>query len=651
MFRKIDYNNLWSYDIEITPVVYSTGSSVFFSAVFKREEDLVVYEISERKDQTEDLLKFISDKWLAGYNNHAYDDKVIQYLKEEYYAGNFKDLNQKLKSLKVYSDYCIKNKSKEKSELSNNTIDLMTLTYQYKAQKSLKMVGILLGHDKISDSPVDFRTGLGLEHLSRDEVFDTIIKYNINDVEITHMLLKASYGKLKLRQETGKMYNIDINSSYDSEIAKILFTHEYIKRSGKDPSNLRTYRKSCVVYDLVPESIKFTDIPEYTNLLEKLKKWRFNFAKYEEDEYEIIVKTRLLSHTIARGGIHSNNEPQLFRSSDRQILDIDYDSYYPYIMLNFGYCPEHLDSNVFFGILKDLTTERIHYKSELKRLSKLPQTPEVIAAIEDADINASRRKIIINSIFGLTNSDSFFLYDPIVTLKVCITGQLMLIYMAWKIEKLFKNTDCIYTNTDGLMLLTDQKEEVQNWIENFAKSFNFTIESTEMKWAAIRDVNNYLMMTTSGKLKRKGTFEHSIRLLSGYDMPIIGIAVEKYLVDNIPIEETIKSCKDIKLFTQSKRFDKNAKVYSYEYTNQQLIEKELNLTNRWYITRKNCKVYKVDLYKGKERKVDLSSKFRAKVLLDIDKNADISSYDIDYAYYISEAKKLVNVFKPSLTLW
>jgi hypothetical protein len=651
MFREIDYNNLWSYDIEVTPVVHNTGASIFFSAVFIREGNRVVFEISDRIDQTDELLSFISNRWLAGYNNHGYDDRVLQYLKELHYGDKFLNLEDKLKKLKSYSDYCIRNKEKERVELSNCTIDLMTLTYQYKAQKSLKMVGILLGHNIISESPISFETGLGMEDKDRDVVYDSIIKYNINDVIITDMLLSQSYGKLRLRQDTGRMYNIDINSSYDSEIAKILFTNEYKKRSGIDPTNLRTFRTECIVYDLVPDSIKFTDIPEYVELLEQLKKWKFNFAKYEDDIQEIIVKTKSLSHTIAGGGIHSNNEPQLYKSNEEELLDVDYDSYYPMIMLNFKFCPAHLDSNIFFGILKDLTYERIHFKSELKRLSRLEKTKEVQEAIENADINASRRKIIINAIYGLTNSDSFFLYDPMVTLQVCITGQLMLIYMAWKLEKLYKSTTCIYTNTDGLMVTTSQKKDVSTWIENFARSFNFTVEFTDMKWAAIRDVNNYVMMTQSGKLKRKGTFEYNIRLLSGYDMPIIGMAVEKYLVDSIPIEETIYNCNDIRLFTQSKKFDKNAKVYSYEYINQQLIEKELNLTNRWYITKSNCKVLKKDLYKGRERVTDLSSKFRARVILDIDPDVPISKYNINYSYYISEAKKLVTPFKKELKLW
>lgn len=621
-------NLAYAYDIELLPIVWNQGSGIFFSAVFSNDEDCIVFEISPRKDQTSELLKFLENRpFLYGYNNHNYDDKVLDFL-----INLFEDDKFNLQTLLKFSKNLIEKEDREKCSFSKNTVDLMTLTFQHKAQKSLKMVGVILEHPVLSESKVDFLTGLGLEKESLDYVCDHLIGYNINDVEITKKLWKLNKSKLELRQSMLEMYpGYDLLSSYDSELAKVVVLNEYNKRAGFDASNLRTNRKEVKVKDIIPETIRFQDNEKYLELLKIMDSWCVDFTKEDKTFFE--VKSKMVSHTIATGGIHSVAPPKLYRKGDFEILDADFGSYYPYLMLNFEIYPEHLDKDIFLGILREMTEKRI----ELKRLSKTEKDP---VKLKSYSLQADRLKISINSIYGLLGSETFFLFDQKARLKVCIVGQLLIMYMIYKIEELFPDSYCIYSNTDGFTFLTKQKEEVKSWAENFTKSLNFLLEFDEFEFAAIRDVNNYLIKKTDGKIKRKGDYEHEPNVLQGYNFPVISLAAEKYLVENHPIDKFINSYDNVYKYCSSRKFDKNSTLVWTRVENGEVVEEILPKTIRWFICNKNSKIRKKDLYQGKERVIDISSGYNAYPLFDVKGER----FDINKSWYIKEAKKLVDVF-------
>lgn len=625
----MDRSLAYGYDIEILPIVWNQGSGIFFSAVFSNEQDRIVFEISPRKNQLIDLVKFLDNKpLLYGYNNHHYDDRVLDFLLFLVEEDKF-DLNKLLN----YSRLIIDSKEREKCVFSNNTIDLMTLTFQYKAQKSLKMVGVMLEHPILSESKVDFSTGLGLEKESLDYVCDHLINYNINDVEIIKKLWLKSQSKLDLRESIMQIYpDFDLRSSYDSELAKVVVLKEYQKRAGVDVSSLRTYRTQVAVKDLIPEKIRFKDNKKYCQLLELMDSWVVDFTK--DDKSFFNVRSKLVSHTIATGGIHSVAPPKLYRRGEYEILDADFSSYYPYIMLNFDVYPEHLDKTIFLGILKEMTEKRI----ELKKLSKIEKDPEKLKSLT---LQSDRLKISINSIYGLLGSDTFFLFDSKARLQVCIIGQMLIMYMIYKLEELFPEDGCIYSNTDGFTFLTKNKEKIKSWAENFAKDLNFLIEFDEFEFVALRDVNNYLIKKVDGKLKRKGDYEHEPNILQSYNFPIIPLAVEKYFIENQPVDEFINNCNDIYKYCSSRKFDRNSELIWTRIENGTLIEEKLPKTIRWFICNKNSKIRKRDRYQGKERVSDISSGYNAFPLFDV-KNEE---YDINKSWYIKEAKKLISVFE------
>ena len=59
-----------------------------------------------------------------------------------------------------------------------------------------------------------------------------------------------------------------------------------------------------------------------------------------------------------------------------------------------------------------------------------------------------------------------------------------------------------------------------------------------------KDVNNYIAINSSGKVKRKGAYVKKLSPIDN-DLPIINDALNAYMVEGIPIEETIIKCDDL----------------------------------------------------------------------------------------------------------
>lgn len=96
-------------------------------------------------------------------------------------------------------------------------------------------------------------------------------------------------------------------------------------------------------------------------------------------------------------------------------------------------------------------------------------------------------------------------------------------------------------------------------------------------------INDYLAIKEGYKdthnqklLKKKGLFIDSVKLGKGMDALIIPEAINKYLADEIPVEETIMNCKDLNKFIT---YQKVSKDYEVEY-NGKLIQR----INRYYVS-------------------------------------------------------------------
>lgn len=243
--------------------------------------------------------------------------------------------------------------------------------------------------------------------------------------------------------------------------------------------------------------------------------------------------------------------------------------------------------------------------------------------------------------------------------SVTVNGQLYLLQL---IERLsLAGIKCFYANTDGITCRVhkDQVELYYQICNGFAREVKISCEYQKYSKCIIRDCNNYLIVTSEGKLKKKGSFvtdtfdadweksnPNATEILSkGFDMPVIAKAVEAYFVKGTPIREFITNHKDLYDFCKSQKVGSQYKVVEYSSKDGIVTEKESQKTNRYIISNRGSKLYKINKDSGQIN--DLVSGFYITLFNDYQ---DV--VDINYNYYVSEANKLIFPFEnPQLSLF
>jgi hypothetical protein len=138
--------------------------------------------------------------------------------------------------------------------------------------------------------------------------------------------------------------------------------------------------------------------------------------------------------------------------------------------------------------------------------------------------------------------------------NVCIAGQLLLVDL---IEKVEPYCELIQSNTDGIYMKVEDMKTVQK-IKEIAAEWESRTD-LELDWDMHKkiyqkDVNNYLLIPEElyddkGKprWKTKGAYVKKLNDLD-YDLPIVNKAMVNYFVHEIPIEETINNCNELREF-------------------------------------------------------------------------------------------------------
>ena len=152
-----------------------------------------------------------------------------------------------------------------------------------------------------------------------------------------------------------------------------------------------------------------------------------------------------------------------------------------------------------------------------------------------------------------------------------------------------------------------------------------------------------IAITEDDKVKEKGMFITTTKLGKGLSPKIIPKAVIAFFKDGIPVEETIKGCKDIKDFLMS---EKTGKQWNVEYLNQ-----EQQRTNRFYASTNGGYLWKWKDNGGTKQYQNMLTASGVTLLNTFD-DIPIEKRNINYRYYIFEAYKIVRELKPlQLSLW
>lgn len=616
-------SEIYYYDIETFPN--------FFSNTILRKSDGKVfqwsYHATGRKDNLGEMLDlFQSPDWFVGYNNMWFDDRVVEWMRK-YLGQRGKTYSGKGITRDIY-DFAQKiindetKKYKWGDGVQFNSIDLMRVGY---LDKSLKMVAINLEWNLIQDLPYEHD-----HHVQTDEV-DEILDYNLNDVEITERLYEELHRDIKLRQHMSKKYGKNLMSDSNSGIANKLLNKMYAEASGQsywDFKDQRTYRDEVNLGSLIADKLEFNN----SNIQELVQKMHDTTLESDENDnfesFEYHVEVGDTIYKIARGGIHSENEYEIYEATDEYLyIENDFSSYYPYLMVVLGIKPKHL-KNSFLDKFQEVVEERLEYKYANKKTE------------------SNALKILVNAVYGKMGSDRYWLYDPRAMYAVTINGQLFMLKMIEMMEE--AGFTCIYANTDGAIFkVSRNKREYFDLITDKFEDFtDFVIDQEEYTKLLLRDVNHYIWQEENGDLKRAGDLNKSKHrgswgIMRSFDKPVVAEAIENYFFEKKPIEETIEEKDSPMDFCMAQKAGKKFDVIRRYIENGELKEEEIQRTNRYFIsdTKGDSILKKTD-----KKEISMAGTSGEHILLYNREN----QYDrsrVKDSYYLKESKKMVKPFE------
>jgi len=628
---------IWVYDLE-------TYKSCF-TATFKeyKTKEVKQFVIFNDRDDSEELLNFIdnNDLWLAGYNNQHFDNQLLKYMLENRFMYFGETPSNIAKHIYDFAQKVIEDEWKgHMYRLPFKSLDLMKIGNLN--HKSLKLTGTLFKWHKLQDLPY------ALDHDVQPDELDNILKYNLNDVEITEKLMSLLEPQIRLRFNVSKEYNIHAYSETDSGIANKLLEKFYEEATNIPKQRFkkwRTKRSRIGFWDVIFPDISFRT-PELHKFLDELRQTVF-YPAIPFTKKSVIFDG--VKYIVGVGGLHSEDRPDIFESNDHmKYIDADISSMYPNMMINNNIYPQHL-GDAFMRKFKEVVEGRVEakHKAKDKRLN---------TESRDRWLNiANIFKIIVNSVFGKMGFEHYWLYDPLAMLKVTINGQLYLLMLIEQLVK--KGFTIISANTDGIIaeVSKDREDEYKNICKKFEEATKFDLEYTYYKKYARSSVNDYIGITEDGVVKTKGDFNipnvdnlhnDTFMLRRGFDRPVIAIALNEFFKNNTPIQKTILEHKDIYDFCTARKTDKKFQN-EFHYVKDGIAHKDLlQHSVRYYVSTDGGSLYKKDNEIGKMINYCVGKR------VTIFNDYYDGEYNIDYNYYIHETQKIIDqIIKPQLTLF
>jgi hypothetical protein len=619
---QIRGKTVFVYDIEVFQNIFHC------SAINTETKEIHKFEISPRKNQLSELISFFkqvnlpvswndnyttncsidSDKIFCGYNNLHYDNPVINYIIEYEHVlaenpvpvitNSIFNLSREITN----SGENIEKWKRWKYQVWFDSFDILTMLYSNKLRVGLKEIQVTMQYKNVQEFVCDWSKPLPIED------FDSMIDYNINDIESTSALLDRCKKDIDLRLAIEDEYGVKVLSKDGVNIGMKILTHKYLEKTGLtwwDIKDLRSPQAYIPLKDVILPFIKY-DSPILKSVLDEMKT---QVVSPGRKGYEKNFVFGGLRYTVGVGGIHSKNDPEIIiPAEDEMLIDIDVASLYPSMLIEYGFYPKHLGPE-FLEVYSQIRSERIEAKHNGDK------------------IKDSTLKLALNGLSGNLQNEHNFCYSPFAVMQIRINGQLLLLMLAEKLVEL--GCRIVQANTDGLFVLLKKSiyDKVNIVCREWEQLTKLTLEEDRFEAMYQYAINDYIAVkegyakkkhefrdftavmdpktgdhikygATNAKgetyrnmdeirkdyIKTKGMFITEVLLGKGLSPKIIPEAIIKYFVDRIPVEDTVKGCTDIKKFLMS---EKTGKQWHVEYMNQ-----EIQRTNRFYASTDGAYLWK-----------------------------------------------------------
>lgn len=519
-------NQYYIFDLECYPNIF------LFGGKFRGSNDVQIFEISDRINQLEQLLSWLSylrntQSEMVGFNNLSYDYPILHELMVNPYLFTYEKAFQISQQIITSQRRGFNVLHVKHSERMIPQIDIVKYCHFDNEAKrtSLKALQFAMRSESLEDLPYKIRP---LDNQEKDN----LRSYNIHDITETEKFFNLTEHAVVMRREylnEGVLYGDVLNYS-DVKIG----TEYLITRLGRNKCYAggkprQTFRTQIEFNRIILPKINFR-----TDVFNDVLSWFKQQTIYIESNERPTLKRNLagLQFHFGVGGVHASVENKVFISDEKyQIIDIDVAGMYVAVAIVNGFAPAHLGEGFTFAY-KQIKNDRAKYDKKSARNAVL--------------------KLAGNGAYGNSNNPYSPLYDPQYTFSVTVNGQLQLLQMVEMID-LIPDCEVIQANTDGITvrILKENEWLFKAWCTEWEKMTGLVLEEARYNRMWIRDVNNYIAEKTDGELKRKGAYWYplSIKEYDGWwnkDFSNLASikAVEKAMTHSWPLEVAIRLMTD-----------------------------------------------------------------------------------------------------------
>lgn len=526
------------YDIETYPNYFYIGIEHAFS------DYRAGFECSEYRDDSEAMFATLAmlireQVEMVGFNNLGFDYPVIHHLLRVCFDERGERQTRfgvaVAEAAYAKAEMIIGSSDRFGSQIWQSDrfapqIDLYKLNHFDNPAKatSLKVLQFTMRAESVEDLPIPPGTRL------TEEQARLTGEYCMHDIAETKRFAKRCAAEIEFRRAMAEHLDGDVLNWSDVKIGSELM----IQRLGKklcyyyDADNKRqprqTKRSSIALADVIFPYIKF----ERRECRDLLERFRARVVTNTKASVSDAIELNGFTFAYGTGGVHGSVDRRAFHARDGfVIVDADVTSLYPNIAVKNGLYPEHLGETYGVEYAKILAERQRHAKG----------TPWNAAL-----------KLAANGTYGNTNNEWSPMYDPKYTMATTINGQLLLTMLAERLLTV-PGLQLIQINTDGVTcyLPTTSRALYDAVCRTWQSDTALTLEFAEYKSFFCRDVNNYLAVSTGGKVKAKGAYDYpkTDADYSGwwhrdYSALCVQKAVESALVRGVPVEIAIRDNRD-----------------------------------------------------------------------------------------------------------
>lgn len=632
--QEIVIQTHWVMDYETLPNCF-----IGYFLHYKTDEERL-FIINRKRNDIKDFISFLegninNNQWHISINGLNFDAQITHWIlssKKMLIGLSADELTEKIYE---YAQSVINRNDSVKLDypiwkMKIGQIDLFRLMHWDSAAKStsLKWAQYAMDWFNVEEMPIHHTS-----KIENDDDLNKVIEYCKNDVQSTKHIYTLAREHVQLRVDTSREYGLNLYSASEPKLSKELFAKflsEALNIPVKEIKKLRTYRSNIYGKDIILPYIHF-NVPEFN----KVKNWVENLVvNFKEDtkKYKLSITHKGVKTDYGLGGVHGCIDPGVYESGNGYVIvTADVTSFYPNLAIVNHWSPAHFPTEVFCKLYKNIFEER-------KKIPKSNPKNQIY-------------KLMLNSVYGMSNDENSFLYDPMMTLRITLNGQLLLTMLYEMISTGIPLSKPLMQNTDGLEMMIPE-ESLDKYYEickEWETMTGLSLEHDRYKKMIIRDVNNYIGIYENNKTKCKGAFDwedmdkKKVSIFhKNKSFLIIPKAIYEYFVNGINPEQYLETNKNIYDYCAGVRVKGEWRIKKVSVNQQQCEEIPMNKIVRYYISHSGCKLIKYHP-DGRELQVE-AGKWMQTTCNDIREinTDDFDSLGINKDYYLKKIYDEIN---------